>query len=55
MYMYGRACTPSTLPPYEIAIGWRPNGPAPVLIGPDRIPRLCACDLVAKNVETAYM
>ena len=24
-------------PPYETAIGWRPYGPAPVLIGPDRI------------------
>ena len=26
---------------WETAIGWRPYGPSPVLIGPDRIPWFC--------------
>ena len=52
--MYDRTCTLGPLPPYGTAIGWRPYGPAPVLVGPDRIPSLCASDLTAKNVRTAY-
>ena len=52
MYMYGRTCTPGPLPPYETAIGWRPYEPAPVLIGPNRIPRLCASTTKLDTLRT---
>ena len=50
----GRLIPVHVRPYYETAIEWRPHGPEPVLIGPGRIPWLCASNLTAQNVKTAY-